>query len=73
MPITVFLADDHAVMREDLARLLESQADFKIGAANNGGDTVKQVLQLKPRVVIMDISMPDRNGIEAAPDPRASP
>jgi DNA-binding NarL/FixJ family response regulator len=67
MPITVFLADDHAVMRDGLARLLESQADFKIiGAANNGGDTVKQVLQLKPRVVIMDISMPDMNGIEAA-------
>jgi DNA-binding NarL/FixJ family response regulator len=67
MPITVFLADDHAVMREGLARLLESQADLRIiGAANNGGDTVKQVLQLKPHVVIMDISMPDMNGIEAA-------
>jgi DNA-binding NarL/FixJ family response regulator len=67
MPITVFLADDHAVMREGLARLLESHTDFKIiGAANNGRDAVKQVLQLKPQVVIMDISMPDMNGIEAA-------
>lgn len=67
MPITVFLADDHAVMREGLARLLEFHADFKIiGAANNGRDAVKQVLQLKPQVVIMDISMPDMNGIEAA-------
>jgi DNA-binding NarL/FixJ family response regulator len=67
MTITVVLADDHAVMREGLARLLETNADIKvIGTADNGRNAVGQVLQLKPDVVIMDITMPDMNGIEAA-------
>jgi DNA-binding NarL/FixJ family response regulator len=67
MTITVFLADDHPVMREGLARLLETNADIKVvGSADNGRNAVKQVLDLKPDVVIMDISMPDMNGIEAA-------
>jgi DNA-binding NarL/FixJ family response regulator len=67
MTITVFLADDHPVMREGLARLLETNADIKvIGSAEDGRQTVRQVLELHPSVVIMDISMPDMNGIEAA-------
>lgn len=67
MQTTLFLADDHAILRDGLVRLLESRADFKvIGSAGNGRDTVKEVRQLKPQVVIMDLSMPDMNGIEAA-------
>jgi DNA-binding NarL/FixJ family response regulator len=67
MTIRVFIGDDHAVMRDGLAQLLEIHAGFEvIGSAGNGRETVRQVLQLKPQVVILDISMPDMNGIEAS-------
>lgn len=67
MTTTIFIADDHAIMREGLAQLLQSHAGFEIvGSAGNGRETVSQVLKLRPQVVIMDISMPDMNGIEAA-------
>lgn len=64
--IRVFLADDHAVVRSGLRLLLESQPDIRIvGEAENGRETVRQVAELKPDVVLMDIEMPDMNGIEA--------
>jgi DNA-binding NarL/FixJ family response regulator len=66
MSITVFLADDHAVVRDGLRFLLEAQHDIKVvGDAANGRDAVRQVAQLCPDVVIVDIAMPDLNGIEA--------
>jgi len=67
MNITVFLADDHAVLREGLKLLLESQNDIKvIGEAANGRDAVRQAAKLRPDVIIMDISMPELNGIDAS-------
>ena len=64
--ITVFLADDHAVVRDGLRLLLEAQQDIKVvGDAANGRAAVHQVAQLYPNVVIVDIAMPDLNGIEA--------
>ena len=67
MSITVFLADDHAVVRDGLRVLLEAQPDISvIGDAANGRAAVHLVAQLCPDVVIMDIAMPDLNGIEAA-------
>jgi len=64
--ITVFLTDDHAVVRDGLRVLLEAQPDIKvIGDAANGREAVRQVTQLRPDVVVMDIAMPDLNGIEA--------
>jgi DNA-binding NarL/FixJ family response regulator len=66
MPITVFLADDHAIVREGLAGLLGLQPDLQvIGTAVDGQDTLRQVVALQPEVVIMDIAMPKMNGIEA--------
>lgn len=66
MSITVFLADDHAVVRDGLRVLLDAQDGIQvIGDANNGRDAVQQVQELCPHVVIMDIAMPELNGIEA--------
>jgi RNA polymerase sigma factor (sigma-70 family) len=66
MSITVFLADDHAVVRDGLRALLAAQRDLEvIGDAANGREAVQQVAQLCPDVVIMDIAMPELNGIEA--------
>jgi len=66
-PISILLADDHTIVREGLARLLEEQRDLKIvGMATNGQVAVEKALELKPDIIIMDIAMPRMNGIEAA-------
>ncbi len=66
MAIKVFLADDHAVVRDGLRVLLEHEDDITvIGAASNGRDAVRQIRTLHPDVVLMDIAMPELNGIEA--------
>ncbi len=65
MTTSVFIADDHAVMREGLVHLLECKGFSILGSAGSGRETVEQVLKLEPDVVVMDISMPDMNGIEA--------
>ena len=66
MEISVFLADDHKIIRDGLRSLLESQECMKVvGEAENGREALKLVNKLKPDVIIMDISMPDLNGIEA--------
>ena len=66
MKITVFLADDHAVVRDGLKLLLETQADLLVvGEAADGRQAVRRVDQLRPRVAILDIAMPELNGLEA--------
>ena len=65
MPITVFVADDHAMVREGLISVLAAQPDIEIvGTAANGREALAQVLKLMPQVVILDISMPELDGIE---------
>ena len=67
MTISVFLADDHRVLRDGLRILLESQADIQVvGEAENGNKAIENILAIKPDVVVMDITMPELNGIEAA-------
>ena len=66
MAIQVLLADDHAVVRDGLRFLLEVQGDISVvGNAVNGREAVRKAKELKPDVVIMDIAMPELNGIEA--------
>ena len=65
--VSILLADDHTIVRQGLARLLEEQKDFEVvGTATNGQVAVEKALELKPDIVIMDIAMPRMNGIEAA-------
>jgi len=62
----VLLADDHAVVRDGLRALLEQVGDFEIvGTAGNGRDAVAEAQRLSPDVVVMDIAMPELDGIEA--------
>jgi len=64
---TIVIADDHEIVRRGLRTLLESREDFEIvGEASNGREAVKLVEALSPHVVVMDISMPELNGLEAA-------
>ena len=67
----ILLADDHAAMLEEVAKLL--QEDYSvIGSVENGAELVKAAQQLKPDLIISDISMPVMNGFEAAAKLRAA-
>src|SRR6476646_7067546 len=64
--IKILIADDHTILRQGLRRILESESDMEVvGDAATGADAVRRAKQLKPDVVIMDISMPDQDGIES--------
>ena len=65
--LSILIADDHAVVRRGLRSLLETQSGWKVcGEARNGREAVHKAEQLKPDLVILDISMPELNGLEAA-------
>lgn len=62
----IMLAEDHKVVREGTRRLLESQSDFEVvGEASDGVEAVELAKKLRPEIIIMDVSMPRLNGIEA--------
>ncbi|MGA2771284.1 MAG: response regulator transcription factor [Bryobacteraceae bacterium] len=64
--IRILLADDHAVVRQGFKMILNAQADMEIvGEAGNGRQAVELAEQLRPDVVVMDVAMPELNGIEA--------
>ncbi len=64
--IRVLIVDDHAIVRAGLRLLLNSQPDIEVvGEAENGRESLARIQELKPDVVLMDISMPDMGGIEA--------
>jgi DNA-binding NarL/FixJ family response regulator len=64
--ITVLLAEDHAIVRQGLSALLNADGNFKmVGEARNGREAVELALKLKPEVILMDIAMPELNGLEA--------
>jgi two-component system, NarL family, response regulator NreC len=64
--IRILLADDHAVVRQGFKMILGAQPDMEIvGEAGNGRDAVELAEKLRPEVVVMDVAMPELNGIEA--------
>ncbi len=66
MTIRILLADDHIITRQGLRSLLDNQSDMEVvGDAENGRTAVELSDELEPDIVIMDVSMPDLNGIEA--------
>lgn len=67
MMTRVLIADDHAVVRDGLKMIIEAQEDLRVvGTADNGQDAVARADALQPDVIIMDITMPGMNGIEAS-------
>jgi DNA-binding NarL/FixJ family response regulator len=64
--IRVLLADDHTILRKGVRMLLESESDIEVvGEARNGREAIERARTLKPDIVIMDVSMPELNGIES--------
>jgi DNA-binding NarL/FixJ family response regulator len=66
MTIKIVLADNHQIIRQGLALLLAGEPDMHVvGEAEGYATTIKLIQEFSPQVVIMDISMPDLNGVEA--------
>ncbi len=63
--IRVLLADDHAILRKGIRMLIDAQPDLEVvGEAKTGREAIEEARKLKPDVVVMDVSMPELNGIE---------
>ena len=64
--IKVLLADDHTILRQGLKLILAAQPDFEVvGEASNGNEAADLAAKLRPDIVLMDVQMPELNGIEA--------
>ena len=64
--LRILVGDDHEVVRRGLRSLLEAQPGWQVvGEAGDGRDVVKKTAELKPEVIILDIAMPNLNGLEA--------
>jgi two-component system response regulator NreC len=65
--ISILLADDHAIVRDGLRRLLDEQPDLTVvGEASDGDEAIAKALELAPDVVLLDVMMPSTNGLDAA-------
>ncbi|MBI1294022.1 response regulator [bacterium] len=65
-PIRVFVTDDHAIVRKGITALLSAKAEFEVvGEAENGREAVEEADRLQPDVILMDLEMPEMDGIEA--------
>jgi len=64
--LRILLADDHTLMRQGLRKIIEEHDDWEVvGEAGTGRDAVQQALEIRPDIVVLDIAMPQLNGIEA--------
>jgi two-component system, chemotaxis family, chemotaxis protein CheY len=67
MAKAVLVVDDNAAMRQTLCELLQSQADVDVcGEAENGKDAIEKAQELRPDLIVLDLSMPVMNGLDAA-------
>jgi two-component system, NarL family, response regulator NreC len=67
--IRILICDDHALVRSGLRRLLEAEADIEVvGEAGDAEEAITQAVELEPDIVLLDIVMPGRSGVEAMPD-----
>jgi DNA-binding NarL/FixJ family response regulator len=67
MPVNILIADDHEVVRQGLRTILRARPDWQIcGEAENGKEAVQLVAELKPDILILDVTMPTMSGLEAA-------
>jgi DNA-binding NarL/FixJ family response regulator len=65
-PVRVLVADDHAILRQGIKSMLEARLGWQVvGEAANGREAVEKAARLKPDIVLLDITMPELNGIEA--------
>jgi two-component system, NarL family, response regulator LiaR len=65
-PIRVFVADDHTIVRKGITALLSAKTEFEVvGEAENGREAVMEVERLRPDVILMDLAMPEMDGVEA--------
>src|SRR5260370_25866255 len=66
MKIGILLADDHTILRAGLKMMLNAQPDMEVvGEAQDGHQAIQEALRFQPDIILMDITMPDMNGIEA--------
>jgi DNA-binding NarL/FixJ family response regulator len=73
MTIRILIADDHPIVREGLTAVLETQPDFEIvGAAASGVQAVEHALALRPDVILLDLALPDLDGVAALRQIRAA-
>src|SRR5450432_4456998 len=64
--ITVFLVDDHSLVRRGFRRILEDESDLEvIGEASDGAEAVRLAKELQPQVIVMDCALPSMNGLDA--------
>ena len=73
MTIRVLLADDHRMLREGLRRSLSEEGFEIVGEAENGEEAIRLASELRPEVVLMDVSMPELDGVEATRAIRQQP
>ena len=71
VPITILIVDDHALLRQGIKKVIDLESDLSvIGEAADGEEAVKLALQLKPDVVLLDVNMPKKNGLEVTKELR---